>query len=129
MFKRLLIPTLLILTIISSCKKDEPTYDYNLSATTWKGTHKVGSGTSFYTLIFLADRTFDGNLNINGAPQKITGTWTQDRNKVSTQYAIVAYVGTWRGEGEISEDKKNMHYKGFHSASESLNFTMDVTLQ
>ncbi len=131
MLKRILMPALLILMVFSGCKEKEaePAYEFNISATTWKGTYKQGSSSFYnYTFIFLAGGTLEGNLNLTGSPQKITGTWIQDKNKVSTNYAVAGYAGTWRGEVEISENKKELQYKGIHSTSNVLDFSFTATL-
>ncbi|TDE14790.1 hypothetical protein [Dyadobacter psychrotolerans] len=129
MSKWVLIPALLLLIVCSGCKENEPTFDFNISATTWKGNHTRGSSTSQYTLIFIAGGNLEGNLNLNGLPQKITGTWTQDKNKVSANYSVQGYTGTWRGEGAISDNKTEMQFKAFHSTSTTLDYTMNVMLQ
>lgn len=131
MLKKVLIPALLILMIFSGCKEKDPVYDFNISATTWKGTYNKQGTSSYYhyTFIFLAGGTLDGNLNLNGAPQKITGTWTQDRNKVSANYAVQGFAGTWRGEVEIKDSEKELQFKGFHSTSSTLDFTMTAAVQ
>lgn len=129
MIKKLMIPVLLLFVALTSCKKDEPDYDFNLSATTWKGTRVQGSSGYSYIFIFNADGTLGGNVNFNGAPQKFTGTWTQDRNKVSANYVTEGYVGTWRGEGAIDDAKTGMVYKGYSSQGAVLDFTVNLTLQ
>ena len=129
MSKWILIPALFLLTIFNSCKDDEPVFDFNISATTWKGKYMLGSGTYHYNLVFLAGGAMEGSLNLNGAPQKITGTWTQDRNKISANYSVQGYAGTWRGEGAINDNETEMQFKGFHSMGTVLDFTMNVTLQ
>ena len=129
MFKKILIPALLLLTVLSGCKKDEPVYDFNLSATTWKGTYVQGSSNYQYIIIFSAGGILEGSMNLTGSPQKITGTWTQDRNKVSANYVLAGYAGTWRGEGSINEAETGMVFKGFSSQGAVLDFTVNLTLQ
>ena len=128
MSKWILIFLMLLLNVISGCKEDEPVFDFNVSATTWKGTYTRGSSYYHYNLVFLAGGAMEGSLNLNGAPQKITGTWTQDRNKVSSNYSGQGFAGTWRGEGTINDNETEMQFKGFHSMGTALDFTMNVTL-
>jgi hypothetical protein len=130
MLKKFLIPTLLFMIFFTGCKEEEPVYDFNLSATTWKGKRVRGSTVFNYTFIFSADGSMGGNENFNGSPQNVTGTWVQDKTKVSVNYTVAGYAGTWRGEGEIDNAKTGMVYKGYWSqGAGAFDYTVNLTLK
>ena len=128
---KIIATALLAIILFGGCKKDDPEETYNISATTWKGSHSSGGQTENETYIFNADKSFNGTTTLNGAPQAMTGgIWSQDRLKVSiTNVSIASYANKFNIQAEISADHKKLTGTVTNTSNSATSWNINMTVQ